>query len=102
METYPPIVQNALGKMDEDQQLTFKSEYDKHKKTLAPMILATVFFIHFFLYGRVGLGVVYVVTMFFTIGFIWWAVEICMIGKRLRDHNDELAVNLMRDMKILT
>ena len=56
METYPPIVQNALGKMNEDQQLVFKSEYDKRKKRVVPMLLATIFFVHFFVLRAHGVG----------------------------------------------
>ena len=102
METYPPIVQSALARMDQDQRLTFQSEYNYRKKKLTPMIFATIFFLHFFFYGRVGLGVVYILVCLTVLGFVWYFVEICMIGKRMRDHNYDLAVNIARDMKIMS
>ena len=88
--------------MEENEQLTFESEYNQQKKNLVPMILATIFFVHFF-YSRIGLGVVYIIVCLLPLfGLVWWVFEISMIRKRLRDHNDALAVNLMRDMKITT
>ncbi len=102
METYTPIVQNALSKMTEQQQLIFKSEYERQKKDLVPMVIATIFFLHFFFYGRVGLGVVYVLVCTTLIGLIWWAIELCMVGKRVQEYNDRIAVDIVRDMKMLT
>ena len=103
MDTYSPIVQNALSKMDEAQQLAFRSEYSVQKKNLAPMVIATIFFLHFFFYGRVGLGVIYVLVCFCTIiGLVWWLIELCMVKKRVREYNGDLALNIARDMKIMT
>ena len=102
METYPPIVQSALARMDQNQRLTFQSEYNNRKKKLTPMIFATIFFLHFFFYDRVGLGVVYILVCFTVLEFVWYFVEICMIGKRMRDHNNDLAVSIARDMKIMS
>lgn len=88
--------------MNEDQQLVFKSEFDKRKKNVLPMFIATVFFIHWFFYGKVGLGIIYLLVMLTVFGFIWWIIELCMTAKRVREYNDEIAVDLARDMKILT
>ena len=101
METYPPIVQSALAKMDETQKLTFESEYASRRKKKGTMVAATIFFIHFFLYGRIGMGILYLLALCTMVGSVWWVIELFLIGKRLDDHNRELAVNLARDMKIM-
>ena len=66
------------------------------------MIAATLFLLHFFIYGRVGLGILYVLCCFTLIGSVWWVIELFLIGKRLNERNDELAVNLARDMRLMT
>ena len=104
MDTYPPIVQGALRGMSEEDRLTFTSEYERRKLNVLPMLVAAFFFIHFFFYGRIGLGIVFILVMVATLGLAlpWWIVEMCITGKRVRDHNETLAVNLARDMKIMT
>ena len=98
---YPPIVQSALSKMDEQQKLTFESEYARRRKKTGTMAISTIFFVHFFFYGRVGMGIFFLVCCVTVIGFVWWPVELCMVGKRVREHNGELAVNLARDLKLM-
>ncbi len=99
MDTYPPIVQGALANMAQDQQLTFQSEYARRKKSMGTMVLATVFFVHFFVYGKVGMGIVYWLTAW---GFMfWWVIELLLIGKRLNDHNNQIAMELAREMSLM-
>ena len=87
--------------MTEQQKLTFESEYANRRKKKGTMAVATVFFIHFFLYGRVGMGILFILACLTLIGFLWWPIELCLVGKRVREYNGELAVNLARDMKIM-
>ena len=54
------------------------------------------------IYDRVVLGVVFFAVCCCAIGFPWYVIELCRVGERVRGHNDELAVNLARDVKIMT
>ena len=99
--TYPPIVQSALSKMDDQQKLTFESEYAARRKKLGTMVACTIIPIHFFLYGRIGMGIFYALVLCTLVGWVWWVIELCLIGKRLNEHNAELATNLARDMKLM-
>lgn len=101
MDTLPPLVQSALSKMDQAQKLTFETEYESRKKKTAGMVIATILFVHFFFYRRILLGIVYIISMFTVIGVVWWIIELCMIGSRLKDHNGKVAVELAREMNIM-
>ena len=104
MESYPPIVQTAIREMSEDDRLTFESEYERKKLNVLPMVVAAFFLVHFFFYGRTGLGIVFILVMVCTVGLAlpWWIVELCIAGKRVREYNEALAVNLARDMRIVS
>ena len=103
MDTFPPLVQSSLSKMDEEQRLTFQSEFDSRKKNKGAMIACTIFLIHFFVYGKVGMGIIYVPICLFTgIGLVWWLIELFLIGKRLNEYNNKVAVDLAREMKLMT
>ena len=101
METYSPIVQSALSKMTEDQKLTFESEYNAQRKTLPLLVVLSIFFpIQHFLLGKTALGIFFWLTLG---GFsIWWFIEWFLTPKRVKDYNREMAVNLARDLKIMT
>lgn len=100
MDTYPPVVQAALAKMDESQRLTFEAEYKRRAKSVAPLIvLAILFPIQMFLLGKTVMGIVFWLTLG---GFgVWWIIEIFLTPKRLAEFNDELATNIARDLKIM-
>ena len=101
MESYPPLVQSALSKMTEEQKLTFESEYGRRKRSMPLLVVLAIFFpIQHFLLGKVGLGI----ALWLTIGGlgVWWFIEIFLTPKRVNDYNDAAAVNLARDVKIMT
>ena len=100
-ENYPPIVLAALSKMDEQQKLTLETEYHNRATKLGTMVLFTIIPIQFFLYGRIGFGIYYAIVLCTVVGWVWWVIERCLIGKRLREHNEQIAVNLARDLKIM-
>ena len=36
------------------------------------------------------------------VGLIWWIVELWLINKRLREYNNDVALNLARELKLMT
>lgn len=96
----PSSVKNALGRMPGDQQAVFEEEYvDKRRSAVLMLLLAILFPIHFFFEGRVGLGILYWLTLG---GFgLWWLVEIVMVWGRTKRFNQDTATALLRDMKIM-
>ena len=101
MQNFPPVVQAALAKMDDQQRLTFESEYNRRKKSKGLMVfLAIVFPIQLILLGRPGLWFAYL----FTGGGlgIWWIVEWFLTPGRVDRINGELATDIARDIKIMS
>lgn len=97
----PSSVKNALGRMPGEQQAVFEEEYDRKKRNGVLLGLLAIFFpIHFFLEGRVGLGILYWITLG-GIG-VWWLVEIFTVWGRTAHYNEDAATALLRDMKIMS
>jgi len=96
----PSSVKNALGRMPRDQQAVFEEEYvDKRRSGLLMLLLSILFPIHFFFEGRVGLGILYWLTLG---GYgIWWFIEILTVWGRTKRYNQDSATALLRDMKIM-
>ena len=96
----PQSVKIGLSKLTEDSQSAFEFEFKKKRKSAFVTFLLAVFFpIQHFLLGRPWLGFFF----WFTGGgfFVWYVVEIFLSFKRNGDFNKDLAVKLMRDIKIM-
>ena len=100
MDNYPPVVQAALVKMDEQQKLTFESMYNQgNKNKTLLIILSIVFPIQLFLLGKTGLGMAFLLTFG---GFgTWYIVEWFLTPKRVDDFNAQLAIEIARNIKIM-
>ena len=99
-DTLPSSLKQALGQMPEAQQHTFEEEYKRKMKVPMTMQLLAIFFpIQHFLMGKTGTGILFWMTC--GGGMIWWLVDIFTIGGRVRNHNEEVSRNLVRDMKIM-
>ena len=96
----PASLRTVVGKMSPEQQSLFEEEYQRaRKEKILYLILAIFFPIHYFLLGKVGLGVLYILT-----GggfFLWWFIDIFRIFGMVRDYNADQARKIIRDMKIM-
>lgn len=96
----PSSVKNALGRMPSEQQAVFEEEYVRKRRNAVLLLILSIFFpIHFFMENRIGLGIVYWLTLG---GFgIWWFIEILTVWGRTSRYNEDAATALIRDMKIM-
>ena len=100
MEIYPPSVQSALSNMTDEQKTTFQNSYDQQKKNKILFVILAIFFpIQLFLLGKVGLGIVFWLTLFGL--FIWWIIEIFLTSKRVDEFNNQLALSIATQIKSL-
>ena len=99
-KTLPSSVKNALAKMTAEDQAVFEEEYKKKMKSPVAYTLIAIFFpIHYFLLGKIGLGLAF---WFTAAGLgIWWFVDIFRIRGIIRRENEEAATKQLRDMKIM-
>ena len=99
-DTLPAIVKQNISKLSPESQATFESEYKRKKRSPGVFLaLAILFPIQFFLEGRVGLGLVFLLS-FGGFGW-WWLIDIFLVWGRTKAYNEELASTIMRDLKIM-
>lgn len=100
MSQFSPVVQSALSKMSQEEQLTFQTEFNRRKKSKGLMVFLSLFFpIQLFLIGKVGLGFVF----WFTGGglFLWYVIEWFLTPGRVDAYNNVIATEIARDVKIM-
>ncbi len=99
-DTLPSTIKQALASMSDAQQEMFEEEYKRKMKPPMKMQLLAIFFpIQHFLMDKAGTGVFFWLTC--GGGTIWWMIDMFAIGGRVRNFNEEIARNLVRDMKIM-
>ena len=100
LEYIPLDIQSALSKMSADNQKIFKSKFKEGMKTTVPMLLLAIFFpIQLFFLKKHILGFIFVSTMGGML--IWWIIEIFLTSGRVKTYNEELAMQIITNMKIL-
>jgi len=96
----PTTVKSSLAKMSEEDQTMFQKEYEEKRKSTTSMVLLAIFFpIQLFLLGKTGLGIAFLLTAG-GMG-IWWIAELFMTSGRVRTYNENIATNILMNMKIL-
>ncbi len=100
MSDLSPMVASALGKLTEEQRAQVEHEYLRKRKSVGAMVaLAILFPIQLFLLGQTGLGVAFLLT---GAGFgVWWVIEWFLTPRRVRDYNNDLASEIVRNCRLL-
>ena len=95
----PMTLQKGFQSFSEEDKMTFWLQYKKKRRGLVPMLLLAVFFpIQLFFLGKLGLGIAFWLTGG---GFgIWYVIEWFVTPKRVRDYNEEIALQIGRDLKL--
>lgn len=98
VHTLPMAVEPFFKKLTEEQQMLFLSEYRRRSRSMGVMMaLAFLFPIQLFFLGKVGLGVLFLLTV--GGAGIWWIVELFLTPGRVRAYNDVVALELARYLK---
>ena len=96
----PSTVKTALSKIEENQQQQFEEDYKRKRRSPGVMLaLAILFPIQHFLEGKVGLGILYWLSLG-GLG-VWYVIDAVLIWGRTKRHNEETGKNILRDMKIM-
>lgn len=98
-DTLPSTVKQALGKMPDESQATFEEEYKRKKRNPVTLLICSLFGIHYFVQGEIGKGLLFVCTLGGL--WIWWTIDIFTTYGKSKRFNDDLAVTIMRDMKVM-
>lgn len=97
----PTSVKFALAKLDPEFQHAFHREYAKRQKSLFVAYLAWFFLGWHYLYlGRIGVQFAF----WFTAGgfLVWWAVDFFRLPGLVARLNEDTAMELMTQMKVMS
>lgn len=94
----PPVAAPAFQELSEDQKIAFAAEFNRRKRSLVVMILLAVIFpIQLFFLGKVGLGILFVITGG---GFgIWYVIEWFLTSRRVNDYNTAVSNEILNRMR---
>ena len=100
MSELSPMIQAQIGKLTEDQQLFFMSEYSRKKKASMTTRLLAIIGLHYLYLSRWGLFVLY----FFTGGgfFIWWIIDIFRASNLAAQKNNDIAMDALMMTKAIS
>lgn len=99
--SYPTIVRNSMDKMTEEQRREYLEEYRRKKKSYVFAYFSWVLVgFHYAYLGKWGVQLVF----WLTCGglFIWYFIDIFRIPGLVDNKNREIAVEALKDWKILS
>lgn len=95
-----PMMQAALSKMSIEEQSLFQSEFERKKRSTGWMMFFAIFFpIQLILMGKTGLWVIFLLTWGGL--WVWWIVEIFLTPKRVREYNQDIATQIITNIKLI-
>ena len=96
----PEKAQPALMEMSDTQQASFLTEYNRRKRSTGLMLLLAILFpIQLFFLGRIGLGILFLLTAG---GFgVWYVIEWFLTPGRVRKYNQSLALQIVQDLQTM-
>ncbi len=93
----PPVAATAFGNLTDEQRVTFVARFNERKRSMALMVaLSIIFPIQLFFLGRIGLGILFVLTGG---GFgVWYVIEWFLTPGRVRDYNTKVASEVLAQL----
>lgn len=94
----PAMVRNELDSLPAQKQEKFFEEYRRRAKSSGPAyVLCVLVGGHYFYLGKWGVQILF----WLTVGglLVWWLVDLFRIPAMIRDHNRDVAVDVLKDLK---
>jgi TM2 domain-containing membrane protein YozV len=98
LNSIDPFVAKRLANAGEAAEQTFERRFLERKKSTLVAFLLSLFSLHRFYYGQVGLGILFIISMLLVVGWVWLIYDWCTMSKRVRQMNDDLAMDLLRQV----
>jgi hypothetical protein len=100
-DNLPAMVRNELTKLPAQRQEEFVEEYKrKAKSTGTAYLLCLLFGGHYMYLRKWGIQFVFWLTLGGIV--IWWLVDLFRIPSMIRDYNKDVAVDVLRNLKVVT
>lgn len=104
MNNLPLAVQSALNQSSESHRAMFEQEYNARKKSVAFGYFASLMMLHYAYTGRIGMSLLSWLIGAMTLGIstvIWWTIDLFRIPGLIRAKNNEIAIAVLRDQRII-
>ena len=90
----PPVAAAGFQTLSEEERKAFKTAYAGKRRSMPLMIALSILFpIQLFFLGRIGLGILFLLTAG---GFgVWYVIEWFMTPSRVRDYNTKVAAETL-------
>jgi len=97
----PGMVRSSLSQMSPEKQADFFQEYKRRRKSVATGYLAWLFVGWHYLYiGKLGWQIAFWLSFGGLI--IWWIIDVFRIPSLIRNYNQDIAIDIVRDVKIVS
>jgi TM2 domain-containing membrane protein YozV len=94
-----PFVVKKLKEAGEDAEQAFEMRFMERKKSTLVAFILSLFCLHRFYYGQIGLGILFIVVMLMGgIGIFWLIYDWFTMSKRIKTHNDNTALDILRQV----
>lgn len=98
----PAVAQASFNGLTEPQRAIFADEYTRHKKdTVGAYVCWFLLGCHYAFLGKWGVQVVFWISCFLVIGWLWWLIDLVRIPGMVKMHNQDAAVAAMQAVKTL-
>ena len=95
----PAMVRNEVSSLSPERQEEFVEEFRRKAKSGGICFLLWIFGLHYIYIGKWGVFLVFLLTAGGL--FIWWFIDLFRIIGLVRDHNKDVAVDVLRNMKTI-
>ena len=100
-DSLPTAIRDELARLPAEQQGQFVEEYQRKAKSIVIAYLLWLVGFHYLYFGKIGVLIIYSLTILVVVGLVWVVVDIFRIPGMVRDYNMDLATETMRNLKII-
>jgi hypothetical protein len=100
----PQSVRDQLATMSEAEQTEFVEAFERRSASLVMAYLSSLIYCHYGLLGRWAMSGWMWLSVFVasTLGIIWWLIDLMRMPRMVREHNHQVAAEIMQKLRIAT
>lgn len=97
----PNTVAVAAKSLPQEARATLLNKYQAQAKSKGVNWLCWIFCVQFIYQRKYGLAIVYLASLCFMFGLFWMVIEAFQNNKRIDEYNNDLAMELLTEAKLL-
>lgn len=95
-EMLDPFLMKKLASLGIDAERAFEKRFLDKKKSGWVAFLLSLFCLHRFYYGQIGLGILFILVFLTGVGVLWLIYDWCTMNSKINQLNDNLAVDILQ------